>query len=292
MRMLACRPLFDDTPWTMTEPAPSPDRPRSARRLFLLSTALLLLTVSAIVVRQLPASDQRKLAVLPVILAYDRFANTCQGSELERPRRHWFVGQLGGPEKALPLLAFYAQLPASSTEARDAAVLLISSCGSNAVPFLLATLKSNEAGMRAAAAEGLGLVDAPAKDTLPWLQDALGDEAAHVRSSAARGLCLLKTDAAPALEALKARLTDSNRGTRYWAVRAINALGPRRAEALKKLIPLVDDDSPDVRRAAAVTLGAIGPRAIPAIPALKRLLKDLDIPAREAATEAIKKIRP
>lgn len=130
----------------------------------------------------------------------------------------------------------------------------------------------------------------PMPDPLPEgclyaLAATLRDEDASVRATAASVLANLGGRARPALEELRTLLDDPAREARAWAAQAIGAIDP--AEAAEALAAALADPDAEVREAAAMALANEDPRLRSAVPALTKALADAEAKVRIAAANAL-----
>ncbi len=156
-----------------------------------------------------------------------------------------------------------------------------------AIPFLVACLRSSEDGLDAAfTLQGLG------HEAVAPLIRALAEADVEGRSNAAYALGRLESVAVPAVPALAKTLKDQEARVRKAAAEALGAIGSPAQAAVPELITaLQKDQEDDVREEAAKALGKIGPEAKLAIPALVEAL-DPKSGAENAAAEALAGIDP
>jgi HEAT repeat protein len=199
-----------------------------------------------------------------------------------------------------------------------------------AVPVLIAALKDEASGPRAAAAESLGrlgplaaealapLVEAfknrqadrfvrsyiafaigriggdEARSAVPILAEALTDSATppEVRRSAAEALGALKGEAAGAAASLGQALKDRSVAVRRAAVAALDQLGPEARPALASLKEAARDDDKLVRALTLHVLGSIPQEAAAVLPVLLAGMRDQLLEVRLAAIEALGRLGP
>jgi HEAT repeat protein len=254
------------------------------------------------------------------------------GNWLERRPEHWATYEAVGSGRLMrgkewPLWRIRASLrmPKITLEVvRDPKAFLAGDGAGDAadVPALVRALARDEAGLRAEAAEELGLIGPPAaaavpallracreaadpllrveaaravacidpKDAapVPLLVGALADGAAKVRKRAAEALGDLGPGARPAVPALVKTAQDADAGVRWAALDALGQIGPAAEAAVPALRSALQDAR--VRGAAVDALGLIGRKAVPAVPALERLLTGDDAGVRWAAAAALLRV--
>jgi HEAT repeat protein len=127
---------------------------------------------------------------------------------------------------------------------------------SEAVASLLASLKSDDPSVRAAAARALGEIAREAKEAIPAVGLALRDPEVAVRENAAR---------------------------------ALGQIGPAAHPTVPGLLESLRDADPRVRKAAAAALGRIGDAG--ATEALKVARKDPNEEVQEAVKRALKSLK-
>jgi HEAT repeat protein len=193
---------------------------------------------------------------------------------------------------------------------RLSAALELGQLGASAIdvaaPALITALKDPEAGVRAAAAEGLGrVVSAPAeaRAAVRALVDALHDGDPAVRAAAAdalRAVAIIHRsakrgplDSGEGLDVLTGLLRDGDARVRSAAIRALGpvgqaaAVGPPRA-----LAALLDDPSADVRGAAALAIADFDRGLDRLIPRLLRLMEQDGRDPRTVYWQALNRIKP
>jgi HEAT repeat protein len=126
---------------------------------------------------------------------------------------------------------------------------------SGEVPGLLVSLKSDQAGIRAAAARTLGEIGPAARDAVPDLTAALRDSDRDVRRNAAQSLGNIGPAAQPAVAELSAALRDSQWEVRRAAAYALGRLGTRDVEPALK--DARKDENDAVEKAAKASLEQI-----------------------------------
>ncbi len=166
---------------------------------------------------------------------------------------------------------------------------LLASLGPTAVPDLITALHDDDAAVRQAAAEVLGMIGPPARKAVPTLAGALKDKSPLVALAAA--LALATVDPTRAREAVPL-LTDSLDNP--YAAEALAEIGPDARAAVPALIVALKPrqgvaDNDAVRGAARHALACIGP---PAVPGLSDTLKDKDEGVVILAAEALGSILP
>jgi HEAT repeat protein/beta-lactamase regulating signal transducer with metallopeptidase domain len=186
-------------------------------------------------------------------------------------------------------------LPADETAARDsqpanaphdvaaedagASAAHRASSDSTVVLALIARLKDEDAGVRAAAAQSLGKLEDPR--AVPALIGALGDRDAKVRAAAAESLGQFKDPRA--ISGLSALLADAELDVRKGALEALGEY--EEGVPVAGIIRLLDDQDAQLRHSAAHAIGRLGDRTAGA--AVARLVRDPSPDVRQAAIEAI-----
>jgi HEAT repeat protein len=158
------------------------------------------------------------------------------------------------------------------------------------VPALVKELADNDAGVRARAADTLGLIGWGARPAQPALRRACEDSDALVRVSAARAIALIGADQSLSVRVLQTALTHERSVVRKTAAVALGDLGASARPAVHALREALRDRDEDVRWSAAEALGRIGPGAEAAVPALAAALRDPAI--RAIAADSLGSIGP
>ncbi len=122
---------------------------------------------------------------------------------------------------------------------------------------LFRQLRSQDAGIRASAADALRRMLAEAKEAVPALIAALKDQDVDVRGFAAEALGRMGVEAKEAVPALIATLKDQNEVVRRSAAEALGRMGAEAKEAMPDLIATLKDRDEGVRSSAAEDLGEI-----------------------------------
>ncbi|HMF17886.1 MAG TPA: HEAT repeat domain-containing protein [Gemmataceae bacterium] len=152
----------------------------------------------------------------------------------------------------------------------------------------LASLKDARAGLRAAAAQAIGMIGPDAKDADPPLGKALADPSADVRISAAQALWNIKSKSAKDLTPIAVIcLQDKDSGVRSRAAAALGSFKAGDNEVLDALQNALGDSSGKVRVQAAYALGNIGLAAKKALPKLVEALHDSEVKVRLIAAQAL-----
>ncbi len=129
-----------------------------------------------------------------------------------------------------------------------------------AVAALMEALRDSDAGVRRAAARGLGELEAP--QAVAALVPALRDADAEMRQTAAWALGRIED--ARAVDGLGSALRDSSSQVRRMAAWALGQIED--ASAAGALVPLLRDTAAEVRKTAAWALSRMeGPAAVPAL---------------------------
>jgi HEAT repeat protein len=155
-------------------------------------------------------------------------------------------------------------------------------------PAVRAALKDPSPAVRRAAAEALGMTDDAPESVAPLVK-ALGDRDAGVRAGAAVSLGANFGPAAkPAVAALTNALWDDDDTVRSVAAEALGRIGPEAKAATRALIAVLRSEELESEpSAAAEALGLIGPAAKEALPVLRDKLKHPDSYVRACAALAL-----
>ena len=152
----------------------------------------------------------------------------------------------------------------------------------------LASLKDARPGLRAAAAQAIGMIGPDAKDAGSPLEKALADPSADVRISAAQALWNIKSKSAKDLTPIAVIcLQDKDSGVRSRAAAALGSFKAGDNEVLDALQNALRDPSGKVRVQAAYALGNIGLAAKKALPKLVEALNDSEVKVRLVAAQAL-----
>ncbi len=153
------------------------------------------------------------------------------------------------------------------------------------VPALAKALRDSKAGVRAQAADDLGLAGPLARGAVPDLVKAYHDADPFVRISAAKAVCLIGQDNDGTIPTLQELLADKRLTVRRAAAEALGDVGDKARPAVGVLIDALKDSDANVRWTVAEALGRIGGDAEAAIPALAEALRDQTI--RVMAADAL-----
>jgi HEAT repeat protein len=156
-----------------------------------------------------------------------------------------------------------------------------------AVDKLTQGLGSNDALIRAAAAKGLQMLQAPPELVAPALIAMANDPDPDVSRNVVDALVSLGDTAVP--RAIKALQNPEMRGL---AIRVLSRLGPKAADAVGPLADAIGGASPEVRTDIHLALAAIGPGAAPATSALAQGLSAADERVRQSSLYALRMIGP
>jgi HEAT repeat protein len=203
-------------------------------------------------------------------------------------RDHFVVGLGTGDQEAIPALV--AALKSKEVSARRLAAEDLGQLGPEgraAVPALTQALEDADGRVRVSAAEALWEIERKAGNAVPALVAALKDNDAGVRRAAVAALSGIGPDARAAVPSLAAALQDADRDVRRDAARALWRIGPEARSAAAALAAALRDADGNVRRSAAGALGTLGPEARAYLPALSDALKDKDIEVRHFAARAL-----
>jgi hypothetical protein len=142
------------------------------------------------------------------------------------------------------------------------------------------------------AAEALAKLGPAAAEAVPDLLAALKSREELVRTAAAEALGKIDPTAKGVVSALTGLLKDSKESVREAAAVALERAGEGATEAVPVLAAALDDKSTTVGAACARTLAEIGPAARGAEPALRRAMKSPHANVRAAAAQALEQITP
>jgi hypothetical protein len=203
-----------------------------------------------------------------------------------------------GAKTALPALAEVAADRQEDKHTRIYAMQTLSRWGkdSSETPTVLVTVLKDAdapAGVREAAAEGLGRLGCTTPACIAALAQALSAKAATLRIASATALTALGGGASEAWPAIRAGLKDTDSALRYQLIRATGTLVKEQTEAGAALAErALADDATENRLAAIQELGEAGAAARSAEPILERIAaQDARARLRDAASKALKKIK-
>jgi HEAT repeat protein len=207
--------------------------------------------------------------------------------------------------------------PAEQHAAADALADLGPQSG-EALPELVAALKSSDVELRWRAARALGVIG-DHQAVIP-LRAAASDGEVPVRGQALFALGRLKASDAESLEAVVAHLSDEDAQVRRAAIRALRLIGPPQRKMVPLVVKLLSDSDPSIaaralsaltdggvevlpaltaavdqreaRYWACLALGEMGPQAQAAVPALIKALDDDRPEVRLQAAIALGEIGP
>jgi HEAT repeat protein len=181
------------------------------------------------------------------------------------------------------------QLKSSKWEARlEAAKKMGASRERKAVPALLERLQDENAEVRGAAIDALGLIAHPASaEPLSSALAAVPGSEARDSGEAERLAAALSALGKPAVRPVLALLRSEDKETRRWAALILGRL--RDPEAVEPLAEKLDDNRSDVRKFAAEALGAIADERGARF--LVKVLSHRDSETRRAAAEALGRIK-
>ncbi len=141
--------------------------------------------------------------------------------------------------------------------------------------------------MRAAAAKGLQMLQAPPEMVAPALIAVANDPDPDVSANVVGALAGLGESAVP--RAVKAL---DNPKARSLALRVLTKMGPKAAGAVDPLIAASKGADPELRGQIYFTLAAIGPNAAPATETLVEAISNDDKRVKESALYALREIGP
>jgi HEAT repeat protein len=201
------------------------------------------------------------------------------------------LGNMGPLAKAaFPVLANAAKTETGKA-VRDKCVDAMNKIGAprpGDLSDFLASLKDPRSGLRAAAAQAIGMIGPDAKNAGPPLEKALADPSTDVRISAAQALWNTKSKSAKDLTPIAVIcLQDNDSGVRSRAATALGSFQIGDNEVLDALQTALGDSSGKVRVQAAYALGNIGLAAKKALPKLVEALNDSEVKVRLVAAQAL-----
>jgi HEAT repeats len=159
------------------------------------------------------------------------------------------------------------------------------------VAQLQSDLKSNDAAVRARAAEQLCHLEGGAQAAAVSLVEALGDSDESVREWANAALESLGPPDVKDVAALARLVANPQLDIAYWGATLLGRLGGNASSAVAALnVAVQSHPEIAVKQRAAWALGEIGPGAAAALAALKDAAKDSDPRLARLAREAIEKI--
>jgi HEAT repeat protein len=154
-------------------------------------------------------------------------------------------------------------------------------------------LKDKDAGVRAAAAEGLGRIGPEPEAVVPALLRGIGDESEWVRGAAVVALGWVQrkagVDRAEARSAIAAAMSDSSLHVRELGIYAFWAMAEKSPEFS---IAFLKDGDVTTRRSAVTALARSAPLASSVVPELTTALTDEDAAVRGGAARALRTIGP
>lgn len=157
------------------------------------------------------------------------------------------------------------------------------------LPDLIRTLRGKAPVDRVRAAKDLGRLGWLARDAMPALVAALKDDDAKVREAAAQAVGLMGPDALPALTGM---LAHHDKYVRRNAVWALGKLGAVARPALRDLCHALKDADPRTASGAAQALGNMGGVAGEAVAPLAEAMRGTNIVLCRLAAKALSQIGP
>jgi HEAT repeat protein len=219
-----------------------------------------------------PLLDSSTDKTVPVAAAYALGSIGGKGADAELKR---------AAAKDDPFLQMIATWAIAKTHPNDQAAIKA------AVEKLTNALKSDNVGMRTAAAKSLQSLGAPPEILAPHLVALINDPNPDVQTNAVDAIAGLGESVVP-----KVNNGLKNPQLRHAAVRVITKLGPKAAGSVESLIETANGAEPKLRTDIQLALGAIGPAAAPATDMLVKSIKSSDAGERESALYALGKIGP
>jgi HEAT repeat protein len=157
------------------------------------------------------------------------------------------------------------------------------------LPALVRALRSQSQADRVRAAKDLGRLGWLAREALPALVGALHDDDAKVREAAAQAVGLMGPETLPTLVGM---LSHDDKYVRRHAVWALGKLGPLARPALGDLCQSLKDADPRTASGAAQSLGGLGADGAEAVPALAEAMRGTNIVLCRLASKALSQIGP
>jgi HEAT repeat protein len=188
------------------------------------------------------------------------------------------LDQIGPPAKADFLVVLQA-LKSPSSEMRLYAARTVANSGigdvapPEALPFLTAALKDNDAAVRKNVVSALGSLGPAARGAITDLLDKLKDSDADVRRNAAQAVTKIGVEGKGSVPILIELLKDRNIETRRASALLLAKLGPDGKEAAPALAEVLKDPDVLIRRLALEGLVQYGADAKPAVPALREIVR-------------------
>lgn len=127
-----------------------------------------------------------------------------------------------------------------------------------AVPYLIANLKSESNYDRRGAANWLRIIGPGAKEAIPALMNALADQDSEVRGYSFSALQAIGAEPERVISVLILALRHQDAGVRVSAASVLEKYGPVAVTAVPDLIRTLEDPDVNVRRVSASALGKIG----------------------------------
>jgi HEAT repeat protein/S1-C subfamily serine protease len=209
------------------------------------------------------------------------------------------LDQIGPPAKADFLVVLQAlKSPSSETRLYAARTVANSGIGDvappDALPFLTAALKDNDAGVRKNVVSALGNLGPAARGAIADLLDKLKDSDAVVRRNAAQAVTRVGVEGKGSVPILIELLKERNVETRRASAMLLAKLGPDGKEAAPALAEALKDPDPLIRRSALDGLAQYGADAKPAVPALREILrgKAKDKTLQQSAIDVLTQLGP
>jgi len=201
------------------------------------------------------------------------------------------VAGLGGPERALPLLTEYIDLPDDDAPLKERAIVMLGACGTPAVPVLVRLLDDPKYARHSALA--LSIVGPSAIEALPSLIKVLASDDDSLRRRAVAALAAIGPAAKDAVPNLEPLLEDRDPCVAVFAAGAIWGITHDPEKPLATLLKVLKDeqDPSDAKPFAVFFLGTMGSEARSAAGEIEKALTSKDPMLRGAAEYALDSIR-
>jgi lysophospholipase L1-like esterase len=199
------------------------------------------------------------------------------------------LGECAPEEHAAAAAALFGALSDDRETVRAQAARSLSQLRltADAVPPLVAALRSRDPYVSSFAAWTLGGLGPAAAAAVPALVEALEREEGFNRGGAAAALAKMGPAADAAVPALVQALSSPDGDRRWKAARTLGRIGPAAQAAVPALAGALADDNEYVRTHAARALGRIGASHRDALEALERAALDGDEAVKKAARDAL-----
>jgi HEAT repeat protein len=212
---------------------------------------------------------------------------------------------VGHPELAPWALATVLErLGSDDPRVRSAAVVstvLFGSDAREAVPGLLAILRTADEDLELLVLGALANIGGASEPVLPFLIERMRSESVDRRLETVQVLRLVIRDEEfppdsehmpRAIEALRRVCADSDDDVRQYAIWTARDLGPRASSLVDEIVRLTQDANSVLRAQAVETLAKLGVSSEDVREAIERTRKDSDLFVREAAEKTLRELYP